>query len=73
MDGSYDLYIHKNPERRYPKHGILFVLTMAKTGTPFSTPIANIGWKSLNSMVSFRGVTSMIYLSHGLEETFYRL
>ncbi len=72
MDGSYDLYFHSNPERRnhqawdslcfdYGKNEVLhFLLSNCKY------------WLEEFKFDGFRfdGVTSMIYLSHGLEESF---
>ncbi|MEL7601378.1 MAG: alpha amylase C-terminal domain-containing protein [Proteiniphilum sp.] len=72
MDGSYDLYFHSNPERRnhkawdslcfdYGKDEVLhFLLSNCKY------------WLEEYKFDGFRfdGVTSMIYLSHGLEESF---
>ncbi len=72
MDGSFDLYFHSNPERRhhrawdslcfdYGKDEVLhFMLSNCKY------------WLDEFRFDGFRfdGVTSMIYRSHGLEESF---
>lgn len=72
LDGSYDLYTHINSERRnhkawdsicfdYGKNEVIhFLLSNCKY------------WMEEYKFDGFRfdGVTSMIYLSHGLEETF---
>lgn len=72
MDGSYDLYFHSDPSRRYHRgwdslcfdYGKDEVLHFLLSNCKF--------WLEEYNFDGFRfdGVTSMIYLSHGLEESF---
>lgn len=72
MDGSYDLYFHSNPERRYHQAWDSLCFNYGKDEVLHFLLSNCKYWLDEFRFDGFRfdGVTSMIYLSHGLGEAF---
>ena len=72
MDGSHDLYFHRDPERRYHKAWDSLCFDYRKDEVLHFLLSNCKYWLEEFRFDGFRfdGVTSMIYLSHGLEESF---
>ena len=72
MDGSYDLYFHSSPERRYHQAWDSLCFDYGKDEVLHFLLSNCKYWLDEFRFDGFRfdGVTSMIYRSHGLEESF---
>lgn len=72
MDGSYDLYFHSNPERRYHQAWDSLCFDYGKDEVLHFLLSNCKYWLDEFRFDGFRfdGVTSMIYRSHGLGESF---
>jgi len=72
MDGSYDLYFHSNPERRYHQAWDSLCFNYGKDEVLHFLLSNCKYWLDEFRFDGFRfdGVTSMIYRSHGLGEAF---
>lgn len=72
MDGSYDLYFHSEPERRYHQAWDSLCFNYGKDEVLHFLLSNCKYWLEEFRFDGFRfdGVTSMIYLSHGLGESF---